>query len=273
MSEPLDHLEITEIKAGENPIIHDIPLSDITEDGIVLGRDPNKCYLQIGHFLKDHKRIFDSIGRQHVTIYKLYNDSRESFDYYIRRGYRDSDGNWKTISEETGFDIFIGNQALDRNTSIQLRTGALIDLIESIAGYKIKLYWGIKSNGDPSQPPTIPINEEYVNTLEFENRILKEQKDLNDQQIKRLQVINSRITKFIEIDRREKKQLSDSLKKQIEKDKIQDKKLKNISIFGLIIIGCMIIHLGIDIQEIERILEIGALLSGTGLIYTAATKN
>ena len=270
MSKPLNFIEITEMFNGDSPILHTIPLSSIDENGVVIGRDPSKSDICIGSKLKGSK-IYVMLGRRHCTLYRQWNKDYNKHDYFLKRGYRESDGTWTKLNSDTGLDIFVAGKATDRFDPIELRVGALLEIVPRISKYQCKLHWGV-TNSDPSQPPTIPVNENEIGKLQFENRILKEQAELKEYQLKELQSVNSRITEFFEKDKQEKTKLIRAIEVERKTNKSQDKKISHIRIYGLILIICGIILLGVDVEEIERIAEICALLAGGGIFYTSSLK-
>lgn len=270
MSEPLDFIEITEMFNGDKPTIHIIKLSDISETGLVIGRNENLVDICIGGKLKGSK-MFAMLSSRHATLYKQFNPRRKSFDYFLRRGYRDRNGNWVELKADIGLDIFVGGKATDRFDPIELRIGALVELVPKLGSYQCKLHWGIVEK-DPSQPPTIPVSENQLNELKFENRILKEQTELKENQVKQLQDVNARITEFVDKSEQKQNLLENEISIERKINKSQDEKIKMIRVYGGIVVASMAISLGFDIEEIERIAELCALLAGGGMFYTAVKK-
>ena len=260
-SEPLDFIEIIEMNNGDDPTIHTIKLSEITAEGLIIGRDKKRCDIYVGDKLNG-STVFDMLSRKHAVLYKHDND------YYLRRGYRDNNGGWVTPKEGSGFDIFVAGRPTERGKAIQLRFGALVDLVPKIGDYQCKLHWAVKAS--ESQPPTIPVDDDKVNQALFENRILKEQSQVKELQLKELQDVNARITEIVAKNEQVAKSLRDGLEVERQINKRQDKKLDKLKIYGVVMIVLVIIALGVDIEEVERIAEIGALLAGGGMFYTAS---
>lgn len=260
-SEPLDFIEIIEMNNGEDPTVHTIKLGDITKEGLIIGRDATRCDIPVGDKLKTTP-ILNMLSRRHAVLYKHDND------YYLRRGYRDKTGGWITPKEGVGLDIFVAGRPTERGKAIQLRHGALVDVIPKIGTYQCKLHWAVKAS--ESQPPTMPLDRDKVHQALFENRILKEQGEIKEIQLKELQSLNERIAKIAA----ENEETSNSLKSGLEAERLinkrQDKKLDKLKIYGAVMITLVAIALGVEIDEIERIAEIGALIAGGGMFYTAA---
>lgn len=264
----LSFIEVIEMHNGDEPIVHHINLEDITETGLIIGRNQASCDIFIGEKIKN-TNYFQMLSKKHATLYKILNKERDSYDYYLRRGYRDSNGEWVTPPQGVGLNIFVGGKALDRTEPIQLRTGALLELVPKIGGgYQCKLHWGVTSNGD-SQPPTIPVDDNRLNEIQFENRILKQQSEIKENQINELQAVNERITTIIEQDKIEKEKILSDIAHERNKNIDQDAKIKQIRIYGAIVIAALLISLGVDIEQVERIAQVVAACAGGGLLYTA----
>lgn len=287
MGKPLDFLEITEMNSGYDPIIHEIPISSISKNGIIIGRHlpdgrERLADYEIGSNIPSSNQgtlpIKRAIGKRHLTIYAVDNPERESPDIYLRRGYKEN-GNWVSPEENVGIDVYIAGVPMDRYHPIQLRPGTLVDLVPKLGTYQCKLQWAIESEKIDSNP-TVPVDENVIAQLQFERRNLIEREKVKDIQIEQLKELQNKIKQYADEFKSENLKLKAEIRTEREVNEAQDVQIKNqrklmngIKICGVLIAALMAVSLGVDAEEIENFMEIATMIAGGGLIFVASGKS
>ncbi|MEL7494803.1 MAG: hypothetical protein AAGJ95_12715 [Cyanobacteria bacterium J06554_11] len=272
---PLPELHITEMFDGNNPVEHVIQIADIDEHGITIGRvgDIKIC---VGL----PPVVWENVSRRQATIYAVSNPNRQEKDIYLRCGYRGQDGGWtysgiqETPGRMKGTGVWLGAGPISPDVPMQLRPGTFIKVVPKIANYQCILEWGTyPANGSgSSNPPTVPMGAADRDQLYFENRTLKEQAAVKDIQIETLQDVSRRQRTLAEEFQFQTKQLSAQIKKERDINAAQDKKIAKIRVMGAIAVVAVLFSLGIDVEQVDKILEIIAVLSTGGLIWAGLEK-
>lgn len=277
MTQPLPYLEITEMIDGEEPKLHQIPLNQITETGVTVGRAGN---IRIAE--GTGREVTENVSRRQATLYKIQNSERNAPDYYLRCGYRDNDGQWTysgatdTPPKMRGTGVWLGSGPISPDYALQLRPGTFVKIVPKIANYQCILQWVVHKNGSP-EPPTVPMDEDALNRLQFENRTLKEQSAVKDIQITKLRELADQQRQFVrqqkdlaEQMQLQTEQLSLQIKRERDINKTQDKKIGKIKLLGAVCVVAVLISLGIPIEQLEKLFQIVAVLAGGGMIWASA---
>lgn len=265
---PLPELHITEMFDGSPPIEHVIKIADLTETGLTIGRNGDIAIC--GNIPKVASQ---NVSRKQATVYAINNPERDHPDIYLHTGYRGKDGQWAVSQSGTG--VWLGDRPISNDRAVQLRPGTLLKIVPKVAGYQCILEWGAfaDENGNGSGPPTVPMDAGERDRLYFENRTLKEQAAVKDIQIDTLQNLSRQHRTLAEEFEFQTKQLSGQIKKERDINKAQDKKIAKIRIFGAVAVGAYLLSLGIDIEQIEKLMEIIAIVASGGLLLASTGKS
>lgn len=260
-----DYLEITEICPDGSQ--HHVPLADITT--LTIGRSP-KCDIQISWT--------DGISRIQATIYAVDNKDRGHRDYYVRDG-GVRDGEW--MPSQSG--VWSDGTQLSSHKGFRLGPGAAIDIFPQVKGYRCLLEWPAEKEADDDTNPTVG----------FQNRLKKEQIEARDAQIKGLQILAESLdSKLKEVSNRlvdERANFDQYLASQSERmtsvdgalqteretndvqnKKISDqaKKLEQLRKVQLLasgtVLGALLLSMGVEIEEMQQLLNIVAGLAAAG---------
>ena len=209
---------------------------------VVIGRNPD-ADIQIG-LLGKRTFIKDAKGND-VPISKCISKIQATIYRYDNGDLRIHDGNGDPSSG--GIRIFGCDKPIER--PVPLSPGAHIELMPRVKGYYCWLEWTNDTNA--SDEPTQGFNR-------WNNEVLQ---DSN-------QVLENRV-----------KELESSVSVCSTTNRIQDQQIKNteqkihrIKIFGIVTISAILISLGVDVEQIDKVLKVVAFVAGTGLIWTASEK-
>ena len=264
---PLPELHITEMFDGQNPVEHVIQINTLDENGITIGRAGN---IKVSQNYK--KEVCNNISRYQATVYATENIARNQKDIWLHAGYKDREGRWVVSGKGTG--VWLADRPINPDQPVQLRPGALLKIVPRIAGYQCILEWGTypAENGN-SNPPTVPMGAYERDKLYFENRSLKEQAEVKDLQIEALQNLSRQHKTLAEEMQFQTQKLNQQIKRERDINTSQDKKIARIRILGVVTVLAVLLSLGIEVEQIDKILEVIAVLSGAGLLWTGLEKS
>ena len=209
---------------------------------LVIGRGPD-ADIQIGilgkrTFVKDSRgddvAIAQCISKVQATIYRYDNGEL-----------RIHDGNGNPSAG--GIRIFGSNQPIER--PVPLSPGAHIELMPRVKGFACWLEWADSTSA--CDEPTLGFNRWNKSLLEDDKRVLEGEKRDLEKRISAVENVNE--TQDLKIKRTEQK-------------------IARVKILGAIAVIAILISLGIDIEQLEQVLQIVAVVAGGGLIWTTAEK-
>lgn len=220
---------------------HTIDINELTSKGVVIGRQGD---ITIGRTTP--KGIRNKISRFHATIYTTPAPDRPRPDVWIRDGAVNADGEWVP----SGVGIWVaGDGKLTADKPHQLRPGARVNIVPIISGYQCVLEWEPDLDTTPSGNPHFPTLPTPPQTLAFENRILKEEVVAKDWRIEELQ---DGLKKMQKVSR----SIEAQMKEERATNRKQDKKIRQLAAIGIVIAGALVISYGVDVEEVERLLDV-----------------
>ena len=209
---------------------------------LVIGRTPD-ADIQIG-ILGRRTFVKDATGND-VPIAKCISKIQATIYRYDNGELRIHDGNGEPSSG--GIRIFGSNKPIKR--PVPLSPGAHIELMPRVKGYYCWLEWADDTNA--SDEPTQGFNR-------WNNEVLQDSNQVLENRVKELESSVS--------------VCSATNRTQDQKIKNADQKIHRIKIFGIVAISAILISLGVDIEEVDKVLKVVAFVAGSGLIWTASEK-